>query len=145
MFLIEYRMIIAGYIVVESDMPYKAQWILKKVFNIMNIIKFKEAAKKNKGIEMTAKEFKYAFKLGMKELNILVTEGVLKIVGKTNYNNDNIYEVVQMVKYSDGKDHSSLVHNGNDNDYECVNCGEEQDLTVTDDADICHACGEVYR
>ena len=47
--------------------------------------------------------------------------------------------------YTDGKDHSHLKPNGNDNDYECVFCGECQEVTVKDNKDICHECGYVYE
>jgi len=47
--------------------------------------------------------------------------------------------------YSDGKDHSHLKVNSEQHPEhrECVMCGSYQ-ITITDDADICHDCGYVY-
>lgn len=51
------------------------------------------------------------------------------------------------IKYSDGNDYSDLKPNADkispDHD-ECVNCGESGNITITDNADICHDCGYVY-
>ena len=49
------------------------------------------------------------------------------------------------VVYSDGKDYSHLNANTDENPEhdECVYCGSNNQ-TITDDADICHDCGEVY-
>ena len=56
------------------------------------------------------------------------------------------------MKYSDGNDYSHLEHNSQGYDEEavdggfngtCTNCGSEN-ITITDEADICHDCGEVY-
>lgn len=47
--------------------------------------------------------------------------------------------------YSDGNDHSSLKINSElfPENNECVMCGSNE-LTITDNADICHSCGYVY-
>ena len=47
--------------------------------------------------------------------------------------------------YSDGKDYSHLEANSDQypEHEECVMCGSTQ-VTITDDADICHECGYVY-
>lgn len=47
--------------------------------------------------------------------------------------------------YSDGKDYSHLEVNSEHfpEHEECVMCGSTQ-VTITDDADICHECGYVY-
>jgi len=47
--------------------------------------------------------------------------------------------------YSDGKDYSHLeVNSFNYPEHEeCVCCGSTE-VTITDDADICHECGYVY-
>ena len=50
---------------------------------------------------------------------------------------------VLAVVYSDGKDYSHLKANNNPEHDECVYCGSNNQ-TITDDADICHDCGEVY-
>ncbi len=52
---------------------------------------------------------------------------------------------VLAVVYSDGKDYSHLKANTDENPEhaECVYCGSNNQ-TITDDADICHDCGEVY-
>lgn len=48
--------------------------------------------------------------------------------------------------YSDGNDYSHLQVNSEQysEHEECVMCGSTQ-VTITDDADICHDCGYVYR
>lgn len=46
--------------------------------------------------------------------------------------------------YSDGNDYSHLEANSDQfPEHECVWCGSTQ-VTITDDADICHDCGYVY-
>lgn len=47
--------------------------------------------------------------------------------------------------YSDGNDYSHLEVNSDQfpEHEECVWCGSTQ-VTITDDADICHDCGYVY-
>jgi len=52
---------------------------------------------------------------------------------------------VLAVVYSDGKDYSHLKANSDQypEHEECVYCGSTN-VTITDDADICHECGEVY-
>ena len=47
--------------------------------------------------------------------------------------------------YSDGNDYSHLIVNSDKftEHEECVMCGSTQ-VTITDDADICHDCGYVY-
>ena len=47
--------------------------------------------------------------------------------------------------YSDGNDYSHLKVNSDQfpDHEECVMCGSTQ-VTITDDADICHDCGYVY-
>lgn len=47
--------------------------------------------------------------------------------------------------YSDGNDYSHLRVNSDKfpEHEECVMCGSTQ-VTITDDADICHDCGYVY-
>ena len=47
--------------------------------------------------------------------------------------------------YSNGKDYSHLKVNSENypEHEECLWCGSSQ-LTITDDADICHDCGYVY-
>lgn len=50
--------------------------------------------------------------------------------------------------YTDGIDHSNLDPNISDPDLNhsvdsCVNCGEEFNVTITDEKDICHECGNV--
>jgi len=47
--------------------------------------------------------------------------------------------------YTDGIDHSNLEVNSDEypEHEECVMCGSTQ-VTITDDADICHDCGYVY-
>jgi len=62
---------------------------------------------------------------------------------------------MKKVKYSDGKDYSHLKPNslGIDEDVEdfeeyglyrvCPMCGGDN-ITITDEADICHDCGFVY-
>lgn len=47
--------------------------------------------------------------------------------------------------YSDGNDYSHLEVNSDQfpEHEECVMCGSTQ-VTITDDADICHDCGYVY-
>jgi len=47
--------------------------------------------------------------------------------------------------YSDGNDYSHLMVNSDKfpEHEECVMCGSTQ-VTITDDADICHDCGYVY-
>lgn len=54
-------------------------------------------------------------------------------------------EPVLAVIYSDGKDYSHLKANTDENPEhdECVYCGSNNQ-TITDMADICHDCGEVY-
>lgn len=49
------------------------------------------------------------------------------------------------IEYSDGNDYSHLKVNSEDypGHEECVACGSTQ-VTITDDADICHDCGYVY-
>lgn len=56
------------------------------------------------------------------------------------------------IKYSDGNDYSHLEANSEgfdetaeDGEFNgtCVNCGSEN-ITITDEADICHNCGFVY-
>ena len=56
------------------------------------------------------------------------------------------------MKYSDGNDYSHLEPNSQGYDEEavdgefngtCTSCGSEN-ITITDEADICHDCGEVY-
>jgi hypothetical protein len=48
--------------------------------------------------------------------------------------------------YTDGIDHSNLeVNSSNFPEHEeCVACGSTQ-VTITDDKDICHDCGNVYE
>ena len=48
--------------------------------------------------------------------------------------------------YSDGKDYSHLKSNTDEfpENNECVNCSSHNQ-TITDEADICHDCGYVYR
>jgi len=57
------------------------------------------------------------------------------------------YHIRQMekIKYSDGKDYSHLEINSEKfpGHEECVNCGSDN-VTITDEADICHDCGYVY-
>ncbi len=48
------------------------------------------------------------------------------------------------MKYSDGKDYSHLQPNGHESKHDCPYCGEKDNVTITDEADICHECGEVY-
>jgi len=52
---------------------------------------------------------------------------------------------VLAVVYSDGKDYYHLKSNTDENPEhdECVYCGSNNQ-TITDDADVCHDCGEVY-
>lgn len=47
--------------------------------------------------------------------------------------------------YSDGRDYSELAINSHEHPEhkECVWCGSEE-VTITDEADICHECGYVY-
>ncbi len=49
------------------------------------------------------------------------------------------------MKYSDGKDYSHLKSNSEDypEHEECLDCGSTN-VTITDEADICHDCGFVY-
>lgn len=60
--------------------------------------------------------------------------------------------IKRLLKYSDGKDYSHLKPNSEgfdkiakEGDFNgtCVYCGSEN-ITTTDEADICHDCGEVY-
>ncbi len=48
--------------------------------------------------------------------------------------------------YTDGIDHSKLKPNIPDSNSidSCVNCGETENVTITDEQDICHECGYVY-
>jgi hypothetical protein len=53
------------------------------------------------------------------------------------------------VKYSDGGDYSNLEPNIEDVDCgrdvaECVWCGEDYNVTILEDKDICHSCGYIY-
>ena len=50
------------------------------------------------------------------------------------------------VDYSDGNDYSELEPTGiiNTGSTGCPMCSEEENITITDDADICHECGYVY-
>jgi hypothetical protein len=51
------------------------------------------------------------------------------------------------IRYSDRKDYSSLKPNIRE-EYPhldgCVECGEKNNVTITDDKDVCHECGYVY-
>jgi hypothetical protein len=49
------------------------------------------------------------------------------------------------IEYTDGNDYSDLEVNSFDfpGHEECVFCGSEE-VTITDEADICHDCGFVY-
>ena len=51
----------------------------------------------------------------------------------------------EVCKYSDGKDYSHLKPNSDQypGHERCVNCGEDNNVTITDDVDICHDCGHV--
>lgn len=49
----------------------------------MTLLEIKQDAKNYKGMEMTASSFKYAFKMGMKELNKLIEEDVFEVSEKT--------------------------------------------------------------
>lgn len=55
---------------------------------------------------------------------------------------------MEKVIYSDGNNYSHLesnIHDRHDEYEECVWCGDDQNVTITDEADICHECGYVYR
>ena len=56
------------------------------------------------------------------------------------------------MKYSDGNDYSNLkpnspgkIEDAGDGEFDgtCAYCGSEN-ITILDDKDICHDCGEVY-
>lgn len=51
------------------------------------------------------------------------------------------------MKYSDGKNYSHLKPNCQNfkGHEECVNCGQEGNITIINEADICHDCGYVYK
>jgi hypothetical protein len=49
----------------------------------MTLSEIKQDAKNYKGQEMTAATFGWAFKMGMKELNTLVKDGVFEVTNKT--------------------------------------------------------------
>ena len=53
---------------------------------------------------------------------------------------------VEKMEYTDGKDYSHLKPTGikGTGCDGCPACGEEENITVTKDADICHTCGYVY-
>ena len=64
----------------------------------------------------------------------------------------NLYRALNKTIYSDGYDYSHLQSNGpgriedavdGEFDGTCTNCGSEN-ITVTDKADICHDCKNVY-
>ena len=54
-------------------------------------------------------------------------------------------EELSKMKYSNGEDYSHLKCNSNEHSEhdECVNCGSNN-VTITDNADICHDCRYVY-
>lgn len=61
----------------------------------MTLLEIKQQAQNEeyKGLELTASDFRWAFKKGMKALNQLVTDGVFEVSGTTN-DGRKIYKVI---------------------------------------------------
>lgn len=89
-------------------------------------------------------EIDHIFESGANEIRIF--KMVVNFIDSRNGVNKNfVLSDVSSSFYSDGNNYSHLEVNSDQfpEHEECVMCGSTQ-VTITDDADICHDCGYVY-
>ena len=89
-------------------------------------------------------EIDHIFESGANEIRIFGM--VVNFIDRRNGVNKNfVLADVNSSFYSDGNNYSHLEVNSDQfpEHEECVMCGSTQ-VTITDDADICHDCGYVY-
>ena len=89
-------------------------------------------------------EIDHIFESGANEIRIF--KMVVNFIDSRNGVNKNfVLADVSSSFYSDGNNYSHLEVNSDQfpEHEECVMCGSTQ-VTITDDADICHDCGYVY-